>query len=427
MSLHQPRRAADRLRQLQPRATKSGRTGCCRISSQLGQLGILQVWDDRQIKAGVDWYARIREVLSKTPLRDLLDLRRLPQLVLLHGRGDPLPLQQRYRGEGSSSSRSCSVHCVWEAHPWLKRWQMLPRDARPVLTYFAHDPDQCSPKSARQVVALPGNRQGSTIGRSPAARRQRSTSSACPRATTSCSAGGGAELLNKAWDDQQLNVVVLVASGGVGKSTLVRAGASAMEEDNYRGAERVFAWSFYSQGTGERVTSADEFIAKALEWFGDETGRPGPLRWDRGYRLAELIQRRRTLLLLDGLEPLQSGQASIAASSRTRAWRSCCSSWRSAIRASASSPRASRSTDLADDEIKAAVRQVDLDQISTVGRSRPAPGLGSRGDGRRAGRQPSGRSATTPTRSSCSAPGSASGIDHHIRRAADHSRSRHSR
>jgi tetratricopeptide (TPR) repeat protein len=51
--------------------------------------------------------------------------------------------------------------------------------------------------------------------------------------------------------------------------------------------------------------SADQFIAAALEWFGD----PDPTKgspWDKGERLAELVKRGRTLLILDGLEPLQN-------------------------------------------------------------------------------------------------------------------------
>ena len=63
------------------------------------------------------------------------------------------------------------------------------------------------------------------------------------------------EILNESWDSDSTHVVSLVAWGGVGKSTLVNKWLERMEADNYRGARRVYAWSFYSQGTGERVTS----------------------------------------------------------------------------------------------------------------------------------------------------------------------------
>ena len=114
------------------------------------------------------------------------------------------------------------------------------------------------------------------------------------------------ELLDEGWEDDELNVVSLVAYGGVGKSTLVNKWLERLSEDNYRGAKYVYGWSFYSQGTGERVTSADQFIAHALEWFGDPDPNEGS-PWDKGQRLAELIRKEKSLLVLDGMEPLQSG------------------------------------------------------------------------------------------------------------------------
>ncbi len=112
--------------------------------------------------------------------------------------------------------------------------------------------------------------------------------------------------LDRAWADPQTHVFSLVAWGGVGKTALVNAWLLALERDGWRGAERVFGWSFYSQGAAEgRQASADPFIDAALRWFGDPdptTGSP----WDKGERLAELVQGRRTLLILDGLEPLQN-------------------------------------------------------------------------------------------------------------------------
>ena len=53
----------------------------------------------------------------------------------------------------------------------------------------------------------------------------------------------------------------------------------------WRGADRAFAWSFYSQGTG-RMTDAERVIEAALGWFGDDTPK-GLSLWDRGERLAD--------------------------------------------------------------------------------------------------------------------------------------------
>lgn len=111
-------------------------------------------------------------------------------------------------------------------------------------------------------------------------------------------------LLNEAWESGATNIVSFVAYGGVGKSTLVKKWVEKMRWDNYRGAEKVYAWSFYSQGTKEQVTSADMFISHALEWFGDADPKQGS-PWDKGKRLAKLVNIHKTLLILDGLEPLQ--------------------------------------------------------------------------------------------------------------------------
>jgi hypothetical protein len=78
-----------------------------------------------------------------------------------------------------------------------------------------------------------------------------------------------------------------------------------MAAGHYRSAELVFGWSFYRQGTTGKTSSADEFIDAGLTWFGDPDPRVGTA-WEKGKRLAKLIAHRRTLLVLDGLEPLQN-------------------------------------------------------------------------------------------------------------------------
>jgi len=111
--------------------------------------------------------------------------------------------------------------------------------------------------------------------------------------------------LDAAWDKPHTNIVTLVAFGGVGKTALVNVWLSRMGQKSYCGAERVFGWSFYSQGAAEgRQASADLFIATALGWFGDPDPKKGS-PWEKGERLAELVRKQRTLLVLDGVEPLQ--------------------------------------------------------------------------------------------------------------------------
>ena len=111
--------------------------------------------------------------------------------------------------------------------------------------------------------------------------------------------------LDRAWANKDVNVVTIVAWGGVGKSTLINHWLRRIAAENYRSAQLVFGWSFYRQGTSGDTSSADEFLDAALTWFGDPDPRLGTA-WVKGERLAKLISARRTLLVLDGLEPLQN-------------------------------------------------------------------------------------------------------------------------
>lgn len=118
--------------------------------------------------------------------------------------------------------------------------------------------------------------------------------------------GRSAEIavLDDAWRSRA-NVVAVVAQGGTGKTALLNHWLTRMQSKGYGGAELVLGWSFYVQGTrGESVGSSGPFIQRALHFFGDpnpELGAPA----DKARRLVELIRKRRTLLVLDGMEPLQ--------------------------------------------------------------------------------------------------------------------------
>jgi hypothetical protein len=107
-------------------------------------------------------------------------------------------------------------------------------------------------------------------------------------------------MLDAAWSgDAKKNVVTIVAFGGVGKSTLAAHWAATKYDD----VERYFDWSFYRQG------SSDSFLKAALEFFGDaELAASAADGWQKGERLAYLVAQHRTLLILDGLEPLQDAK-----------------------------------------------------------------------------------------------------------------------
>ena len=111
--------------------------------------------------------------------------------------------------------------------------------------------------------------------------------------------------LDEAWADRNVNILSLVAEGGAGKSALVNEWLKRMQAGHYRDAEAVLGWSFYSQGSKERVTSAEPFLNWALDKLGikiETISAPA-----KGEAIAENLARRRVLLVLDGCEPLQHG------------------------------------------------------------------------------------------------------------------------
>ncbi|MDJ0838755.1 MAG: toll/interleukin-1 receptor domain-containing protein, partial [Acidobacteriota bacterium] len=112
-------------------------------------------------------------------------------------------------------------------------------------------------------------------------------------------------MLDNAWTDDDTAIQILVAWGGVGKTALANRWITTMKQSQWHGAKRVYAWSFYSQGSGDdRQVSSDPFIDHALRWFGDPDPSEGDA-WAKAQRLADRIAEQKTLLILDGLEPLQ--------------------------------------------------------------------------------------------------------------------------
>ena len=112
------------------------------------------------------------------------------------------------------------------------------------------------------------------------------------------------------------HVLTFVALGGEGKTSLVAKWAATLAGDNWPGCDAAFAWSFYSQGTREQLAaSSDLFLKEALNFFATGTkeevaeikafAASAAGAFEKGQRLARLVGQRRSLLILDGLEPLQ--------------------------------------------------------------------------------------------------------------------------
>ena len=59
------------------------------------------------------------------------------------------------------------------------------------------------------------------------------------------------KIIDDAWENPNTTILTQAALGGVGKTSLVNHWLNRMGRDNFRGASRVYGWSFYSQGAKE--------------------------------------------------------------------------------------------------------------------------------------------------------------------------------
>ncbi len=109
--------------------------------------------------------------------------------------------------------------------------------------------------------------------------------------------------LTNALTNEKVYVAYIWAGGGVGKSALAFTWLQNMQPD-YHGVKKVFAWSFYSQGSHDTQNSSVPFFQVALPFFGFVGDIPKD-DVDKGRALAKCLRNQSFILVLDGLEPLQ--------------------------------------------------------------------------------------------------------------------------
>jgi hypothetical protein len=281
----------------------------------LEQAGLLEVWADTRIDAGDKWYPEIEIAMKQAAVAVCLVSEYFLASDFCTKQEVPF-LLKRSAEDGLLIIPVLLSECVWEAHRWLKETQMLPGEGQSVRTHYPQNPAAVFVRAAKRIhgkLSDPGYQPPVP----PPVWLPLATDIIDLRRLPETGAAlfgreQELELLDDAWssvgktNDERTRILAFTAHGGVGKSTLVNHWLAEMARDNYRGATRVFGWSFFSQGVrAETVASADNFIDAALRFFGDSDPTVGSA-WDKGDRLAGLIGSQPTLLVLDGMEPLQS-------------------------------------------------------------------------------------------------------------------------
>ncbi len=280
-----------------------------RLVTHLGVLekqGHLEIWDDRRIQGGDDWFPEIENAIEPAHIAiPLITANFLTSDFIL---GEEMPrLLERKNNEGLRIMPLIVRPCAWTQVKWLSPIQARPKDGKALSggTDFQIDTDLAA--FAEEIFDILNK-----IPEDPDRRKKTlvppdKIDTAKLPTTDATLFGREKELtiLDKAWENPHTKIISFVAWGGVGKSALINAWLNNMEEHSFRGAELVYGWSFYSQGTKEdRQASADDFLNDAFKWFEYE-GEIPTSQHEKGRLLANIISRKRTLLILDGLEPLQ--------------------------------------------------------------------------------------------------------------------------
>jgi hypothetical protein len=105
-----------------------------RLLTQLGvlqQQSLLELWHDRRISAGADWYQELSQAMAAAHVAMLLiSAHFLTSPFIL--REEVTRLMTRRQQEGLPIVPILLTPCPWKQVPWLARMQLRPLDARPL-------------------------------------------------------------------------------------------------------------------------------------------------------------------------------------------------------------------------------------------------------------------------------------------------------
>jgi tetratricopeptide (TPR) repeat protein len=282
--------------------------------------GELDFWHDRRITGGEDWEAAITKALTACRIFLLLVSRHSLSSAYIMGKEAPTALLRALAEGIRIYVVVLEPTHIAEDH-WIRKFNLRPRDAKPLqeIPEPNGERNRVMASIVKEIVDI-AKMEASARKSDGEPGRPAPPSSSTPPPAPSPSVfdidhlpdlnyvelrGRETELarLDDAWADAGVDVLSLVAWGGAGKTAVVTEWLRRRREAC--DAEVVLGWSFYSQGSHQRTTSADGFLVWAADRLGLVTAEKSPN--DLAEAIGEVLGGRRVLLVLDGLEPLQEG------------------------------------------------------------------------------------------------------------------------
>lgn len=307
-----------------------------RLKTHLAPLernGIAKVWDDRSIPAGALWRKEIDAAMVTADVVIFL----LDENFIASDFCMDVEVSEFLRIHHETGTLIIFVvtdYCGWDDFPFIKQHKVIPLDGRPITSYKPHSKaythikneikdalSLCQPKPyiapATSILTKRARTADASASFSLAMLDIDPDSSQVPipverdagldlllaklPSATTHLFGRDAELAQiNSWKDHK-GVFLWVADGGTGKSALVRWW---LVQQGWPAGTRFLGHSFYSQGSHNQATSSRSFLLDALKQLNvrHETNTADD---ELGRLLAESIAQESTVLVLDGIEPLQ--------------------------------------------------------------------------------------------------------------------------
>lgn len=267
-----------------------------------------ELWSDEELEGGADWEKEIKEKLAVCDICVLFVSRHsLGSKYVIEVEIETIRERQRKGHNVQIYPIVLSPFPQSAAPASLLALNLRPRLDKPLSGFSRHERGVEISKIADEIVASLKKKTAASIAPTPERPKPAGYVhiTGLPETAYERLVGRDDQLkrLDDAWGDPKINIISLIAEGGAGKSALVNEWLKRLQARNYRGAEEVLGWSFYSQGSKERATSADEFLNWALDRLGIKIETTSATA--KGEAIAEALMRRRVLLVLDGVEPLQ--------------------------------------------------------------------------------------------------------------------------
>jgi hypothetical protein len=271
--------------------------------------GTFELWTDEDIAGGTDWEKDIKGKLAVCAICILFVSRHsLASKFVIDVEIATILERRRHGHDVQIYPIVLSPFPEAAAPPSLLALNLRPRLDRPLSGFSRHQRGVEISKIADEIVGLLSKKTPTDVRLTARSKPPGYVHiNGLPETSYERLVGRDDELrrLDAAWGDTKTNIISLIAEGGAGKSALVNEWLKRLQVDNYRGADVVLGWSFYSQGTKERATSADEFLSWGLDKL--DIKLESTSTTTKGEAIAEAMTQRRVLLILDGVEPLQHG------------------------------------------------------------------------------------------------------------------------